>query len=304
MAEDARRDLEHDLDPASPSIDPGEIDWSAVRSCRYLTHQTFSYEYPRPIRDLRHQLMVIPPETFGDQQRTVYSLEVSVPGKVITRVDAFANLVVDVRIPLVERAIDFDVWVSIERTGPPAPRVVPLEWLYEPRFLAPTPRTMPDAAIEAAAAELRASGATGLDLVERVNTWVYKTMAYVPDVTSVRTTAGMALALGGGVCQDYSHIMIAICRELGLPALYVSGHLLGEGGTHSWVEVLLPGVDGASALGWAFDPTHGRRADLTYLTVAVGRDYGDVAPTSGSYRAGHGGSLSARKEARVVEASY
>ena len=297
--------MEQVLDHASAAIEPNTVDWDRVRLCRYLTHQTFSYEYPTGIHDLRHQLMVIPPATFGDQIRTVYSLEVSEPGEVITRLDAYANTVIDVRIPLVERAIEFDVWVGIERTGPPAPRAVPPEWLREPRFLLATARTAPDASIKQAAAALRAEGARGLELVELVNSWVYRTMKYVSGVTSVHTSAAAALALGGGVCQDYSHVMIAICRELGLPALYVSGHLLGEGGTHSWVEVLLPSADGSGkTYGWPFDPTHGRRANLTYLTVAVGRDYGDVAPTSGSYRAGHGGSLTARKEARVVEVIY
>ena len=99
--------------------------------------------------------------------------------------------------------------------------------------------------------------------------------------------------------------MLALLRRMGLAALYVSGHLLGEGGTHAWVEVLLPDTDDpARAAAWALDPTHGRHADLTYLTVAVGRDYGDVAPTSGSYRAGHGGTLTAHKDVRVVEVIY
>lgn len=292
------------LDRAAPAIAPSEVEWDRVRLCRYLTHQTFRYEYPTAIRDLRHQLMVIPPTTFGDQRRTVYSLEVSKPGQVITRMDSYENTVIDVRIPLVESAIDFDVWVEIERTGPSVPRAVPSEWLHEPQFLAATERTAPDEAIERAAADLGSRGAQGLALVEHVNTWVYQALTYAHGVTGVQTTAAHALALGTGVCQDYSHIMIAICRQLGLPALYVSGHLLGEGGTHAWVEVLLPASDGSGSYGWAFDPTHGRRADLTYLTVAVGRDYGDVAPTSGSYRAGHGGNLTASKEARVIDVMY
>ena len=290
---------------ALDAIDPKGVDWDRVRLGEYVLHQRFSYVYPARIRDLRHQLMVIPPPVFGDQRRTVYSLDISVPGEVITTLDSFSNTVIDVHIPLVERAIEFDTWVSIERMGPPAPRALPTEWLEDPRLLTPTDRTTPDSAITAAAAALRALGAQGLDLAELVSEWVHGRMRYVRDLTGVRTTAAEALAAGGGVCQDYSHIMIAICRELGLSALYVSGHLLGEGGTHSWVEVLLPSTDGSNeCLGWAFDPTHGRRADLSYITVAVGRDYGDVAPTSGSYRARHGGSLTALKDVRMVGVTY
>lgn len=287
------------------AIDPAGVDWDRVRLGKYLVRQRFSYRYPDVIRDLRHQLMVIPPETFGDQRRTVYSLRVSEPGNVITRLDSFANTVIDVEIPLVESTIEFEAWVAIERTGPTVPRALPAAWLNDPRFLASTERTAPDAAIERAAAALDARGAQGLDLADLINSWVHETMEYVPGVTGVHTSAAAALALRRGVCQDYSHLMIAICRRLGLPALYVSGHLLGEGGTHSWVEVLLPASDGSgSVCGWPLDPTHGRRADLTYLTVAVGRDYGDVAPTSGIYRAGHGGSLTGHREVRVVEVAY
>lgn len=299
--------MEHILHPAShpEAIDPAKVDWKRVRQTRYLVHQRFQYEYPTHIRDLRHQLMVIPPATFGDQSRTIYSLEVSEPGEVITTFDSLANTVIDVRIPFVERAIAFEAWVTLDRVGPPGPRILPAEWLQDPRFLTPTHRTMPDADIERAAAALGAGGAQGLELAEQINTWVHEAMKYVSGVTDIHTTAADVLASRLGVCQDYSHLMIAICRQLGLPALYVSGHLLGVGGTHAWVEVFVPASDGSGKThGWALDPTHGRRAGMTYLTVAVGRDYNDVAPTSGSYRARHGGSLTAFKEVRVIEVNY
>jgi transglutaminase-like putative cysteine protease len=293
------------FDLEAQAIDPQGVDWDRVRLSQYLVHQRYRYEYPEPIRDLKHQLLVIPPAIFGDQRRSVYSLEVSEPGKVITRMDSFANTVLDVQIPRVAHAIEFEAWVAIERSGPTAPREVPAEWLDDPRFLAATERTAVDAVIEQVAADLAARAVQGRALAEVVNAWVHQTMAYVRGVTNVHTTAAAALALGGGVCQDYAHLMIAICRRLGMPALYVSGHLLGEGATHAWVEVLLPALDGSGAAeGWAFDPTHGCRADLTYLTVAVGRDYDDVAPTSGSYRAGHGGTLTGRKDVRVVGIEY
>jgi transglutaminase-like putative cysteine protease len=287
------------------AINPATVEWPRVHRSRYVVHQHFAYEYPARILDLRHQLMVVPPDTFGDQRRSVYSVEVSVPGEVITRTDSFANTVLDVRIPLVERAIEFDVQIMIERAGPVRPRVLPGAWLHDERLLTATPRTMPDDAIVAAAHWLQGSGQQGLALAELANAWVHSKMTYAPGLTNVHTTAADALQLGGGVCQDYAHLMIALCRQLRLPALYVSGHLLGEGATHAWVEVLLPAADGSgNAEGWPFDPTNACHVDLTYLTVAVGRDYDDVAPTSGSYRAGHGGQLTAHKDVRVVEVAY
>jgi transglutaminase-like putative cysteine protease len=118
-------------------------------------------------------------------------------------------------------------------------------------------------------------------------------VTYGFDATDVDTSASQALAIGTGVCQDQAHVMLALCRSVGLSARYVSGHLVGQGGTHAWTEVDLP--DGAVA----FDPCHGRRADERYLTVAVGRDYRDVAPTSGSYQGSAAGRLTT---SRLLEA--
>jgi transglutaminase-like putative cysteine protease len=95
--------------------------------------------------------------------------------------------------------------------------------------------------------------------------------------------------------------MLVLCRLLGIPARYVSGHLVGEGGTHAWVEVLVPGPGQAVEI-LAWDPTHDRPADLRYLTVAVGRDYRDVAPVSGTYCGPHTGWLSAARRVSVADA--
>src|SRR6202034_936161 len=109
------------------------------------------------------------------------------------------------------------------------------------------------------------------------------------------TTASEALAGGRGVCQDYAHVMLAICRAAGVPARYVSGHLIGEGGSHAWVEVLQKDPMGSGGIAVGFDPTHDRRVDGRYLTVAVGRDYSDVAPTSGTFRGHTQGALTVQK---------
>jgi len=123
--------------------------------------------------------------------------------------------------------------------------------------------------------------------------------AFAFDTTSVFTTAAEAYAIRRGVCQDFAHVMLTVCRLAGIPARYVSGHLLGErGGSHAWVEVLVPDPGGARAL--AFDPTNGCRAGVRHLPVAVGRDYVDVAPTSGVYSGAANGELTWTKRAGVV----
>lgn len=71
----------------------------------------------------------------------------------------------------------------------------------------------------------------------RIMEKVYQTLSYVKSATTVETSAEQALQLGQGVCQDYAHIMISLCRMAGIPSRYVVGMLIGEGLSHAWVEI-------------------------------------------------------------------
>jgi len=140
-----------------------------------------------------------------------------------------------------------------------------------------------------------------LERAELLNAATKAAISYQYGRTGVRTTAAQALEIGHGVCQDSAHVFIAMCRSLGIAARYVSGHLLGQGGTHAWAEVVLPSADGAVAV--AFDPCNNRRAHSGYVTIAVGRDYLDVAPTSGSFAGPGRGQLTTSRRVGVLEAS-
>ena len=145
------------------------------------------------------------------------------------------------------------------------------------------------------------AGDTAEDTAERVCQAVSRAITYADGVTGVTTTAAEALAAGRGVCQDYAHVMLALCHVLRLPARYVSGHLLGQGGTHAWVEVIAARGDHAEAV--ALDPCNGRRTDGGYVTIATGRDYADVAPTSGSYCGTSIGRLTTGRRVGVLAAA-
>jgi transglutaminase-like putative cysteine protease len=116
---------------------------------------------------------------------------------------------------------------------------------------------------------------------------VFREFAYVPGATTARTPVAEVLRDRRGVCQDFTHVMLAMCRALAIPARYVSGYLYngprellrGAQASHAWCEVYVPGS------GWrGLDPTNDQTADERYVKVAAGRDYGDVAPVQGSYR--------------------
>jgi transglutaminase-like putative cysteine protease len=111
-------------------------------------------------------------------------------------------------------------------------------------------------------------------------------MTYETGATDVQTLADEALVAGHGVCQDFAHVMIGVCRLKGIPARYVSGYLFdptaggnGDTASHAWVDVFDP------ERGWvSLDPTHDREQVNRYVRVGVGRDYADVPPTRGVFK--------------------
>ncbi len=116
--------------------------------------------------------------------------------------------------------------------------------------------------------------------------WIHQEFRYQPGATNVNTHLEDAFALRCGVCQDFTHVMLGLCRAVGIPARYASGYLyngprdslVGAQASHAWSEVYLPEA------GWiGFDPTNNTLADERYVKVAVGRDYEDVAPVRGNY---------------------
>jgi transglutaminase-like putative cysteine protease len=126
-----------------------------------------------------------------------------------------------------------------------------------------------------------------LERLTALNQTINRRLDYRPLVTQVDSALDDVLALGQGVCQDFAHLMIGVCRELGVPARYVSGYLYtppsagarGSGASHAWCECFLPGA------GWkGFDPSNDLLVDDQYVQIATGRDYRDVPPTKGVYR--------------------
>ena len=141
--------------------------------------------------------------------------------------------------------------------------------------------------------------------VRQICRHVYTTFAYKPRSTGVATVATEAIRLKAGVCQDFAHVALGMCRTSGIPARYVSGYFIkverrpGEvEASHAWIEAFVPGY------GWAaYDPTHDRAADERYVKVASGRDYGDIRPVSGTYRGGKTRSLEVEVRLRESEAA-
>ena len=109
---------------------------------------------------------------------------------------------------------------------------------------------------------------------------LYENFTYQSGATTVQTTAEEAMEQGMGVCQDYSHILISMCRMASIPARYVVGMLEGEGASHAWVEVY---SDGAW---YALDPTNNLVVTDEHVTISHGRNYKDCIMNKGVFCGG------------------
>ncbi len=285
--------------------------WSRVERVVYRVEQRYQYTYSAPVRGLNHRFRVVPRSAHGDQRLLAH--EVAVAGASDEAAvgwdrDEFGNSVCTVQAEHVPEAVTFDASYHVQRfarSQEPPPFGDTGESVDLDRFLEPTPLTTPDEALTYAAESIRANSPWQEGRAYRAFHWAAASIIYRTDVTGVDTTAAAALAGGAGVCQDYSHILLTVLRLLGIPARYVSGHLLGEGAPHAWVEALF--ADNAAPGGVrvvAYDPTNRREPGLRYIAVALGRDYADVAPTSGWFVGRAQGHLTYTKRAEVIEVEY
>jgi len=178
-------------------------------------------------------------------------------------------------------------------------------------YLQPTRHTEWDDALQKVSTDC--ADETGPDVISvafGIHDLVRSSVRYEKGVTDVSTTAIEVLRGGAGVCQDFAHLAVAMCRSVGLPARYVSGYLFSADDataertdkpvvhvqTHAWIEVAVPDV------GWfPLDPTNGRQVAELHVKVGHGRDYDDVCPFRGVHHGGAEVELEAAVEIRKGE---
>ena len=265
------------------------------------------YDYAAAAGGSRHHVHVAPQTIPGVQRVIASSLSFSpTPTERSDFLDFFGNAVTSIALRGSYEALDvrMSARVSVERPEPGldvSPEIADLSGEISAvrslspqaphHFIAASDHVDLDAGITSYAREslIRGSSVTGIanDLCNRI----YNEFAYDGEATTVATKAADAFGLKRGVCQDFTHVMIAGLRGLGIPAGYVSGFLRtippagkerleGADAMHAWVRVWC----GREA-GWQeFDPTNGMRASNDHITVGHGRDYSDVAPIVGVLR--------------------
>lgn len=243
-----------------------------------------TYDYAALASDVI-QLLRVEPCGHDDQHVVHWRLDTDTDGHLRRGHDSFGNITHMFYADAPIRRLALHVTGEVDTTETQGILRGTHESLPPTVFLRTTDLSLPDAAIRDFAR--RCADPNPLTTCHALLTGIYESMTFDADVTHSHTDAAHAFALQAGVCQDYSHIFVAAARSLGIPARYVSGHLVRADGLvtqpagHAWVEAWLPD------LGWTgFDPTNGQSTTAAYLRVAVGLDYLDAAPVRGARRGG------------------
>lgn len=167
---------------------------------------------------------------------------------------------------------------EVELTAPYVLHEVPAPYYLTPtRLTTCSDQMLAFARTVVAQAGEPASSKASFALVESLMHAVHAHVAYTPCHTTIATTAAEVWADPRGVCQDYAHLLIALCRAVGIHARYVNGLIPGDGQTHAWVEV----SDGRLWL--PFDPTHDVQPSWDYIKLAHGRDADDCPTLRGRF---------------------
>jgi transglutaminase-like putative cysteine protease len=267
-----------------------------------IVHSTL-YEYAAPVSVSRHVARLEPRAT-ASQANESFALKIfPEPTLRKTRTDYFGNQLcffsiqqahqrleivtrsrVQVRAPAPTDPPASPQWEEVAALfrDPVSPEVVgPFEFVFD------SPQVRASLELADYARESFAAKAPLLVGVQDLTRRIFADFKYDPTATTIATPLEDVLEKRRGVCQDFAHLGIACLRSLGLPARYVSGYLRthppegkerlqGADASHAWFSVFCPGA------GWLdFDPTNNLQPGEEHITVAHGRDFGDVSPVAG-----------------------
>jgi transglutaminase-like putative cysteine protease len=255
-----------------------------------VLHRT-RYAYATPVKESFNEVR-LEPVTNEHQTVEVFMLKVLPPPRLRHYVDFFRNKVHHFEIPEPHSTLSIESRFEVTTNSSnalaldarPFPRAKLDECAMIERcfdFMQPSKFVEMDADVWRIAMDAAGDETDTWQAAQALMRYVSGNFTYTPQSTNVRTGSRDVFSDRRGVCQDFAHVLLALCRSISIPALYVSGYLHTQdaNASHAWIEVFLPGI------GWrALDPTHNRQPDENYVKLAVGRDYADAAPTRGHYK--------------------
>ena len=264
-----------------------------------VTHLTI-YHYTDAISDSVMEVR-LQPRTDEFQRCMRFDVDINAGAKLIPFKDYLGNMIHTFDVPSShqELAIKAESIVDVKEGFPAPPEALsPDDWQaidaigQKPEFydmLLPGSFTKVTPLLQSFAEEIDWRRRDDpLSVMKELNTLIYERFEYHQQVTDVNSSIDVALQARGGVCQDFTHIMLTLGRMLGIPCRYVSGYLAQEkdhpdrsdiAASHAWLDAYMPGV------GWlGFDPTNNLIVADRHIRVSLGTDYATAAPTRGVFR--------------------
>jgi transglutaminase-like putative cysteine protease len=272
---------------------------------------TVTYSYEGQAASGRHIVRLGPLDLGAEQSVVAASLDIDPePDERVAGTDFFGNRIEQVYLGRPHGEIRFRLSARVQREprgallnmAPPVaalPGEAASRLDLAPRaphhFTGPSPRIAIDAVMTEWAERVARGAATAPDAVVAIGRALHAEMRFDGEATEVDTTPRAAFDARHGVCQDYTQIMIACLRGIGIPAGYTSGYLrtlpppgrarlAGADAMHAWVRAWC-----GHEMGWTgYDPTNAMAEGEDHIIAAVGRDYADVAPVRGVARSAGG----------------
>ncbi len=276
------------------------------------------FDYPEPARE-SHNVLRACPTADGNQRLIDYRVVVEPAARMLSYVDFWGTRVDAFGIRQPHQYLQVAAHSVVETGARPEPRESGPFSEYRRgmvgngEYLRRTGHTDWGKAIQEAARSSIDGAGSAVEAVAAINAAVAGSLRYVSGVTEVGTDINHIFEQGEGVCQDFAHLGVAMCRAVGIPARYVSGYFYAadssvgampetaeiEVQTHAWVEALIPGWGW-----WAFDPTNPEPVGERHVKIGHGRDYDDVAPLRGVYHgpAEHGLGVSVQMSREALSA--
>ena len=280
----------------------------------HIEHTT-EYRYSEPATESFSELRLRPRDSLR-QKVSRHSTRVEPAVLVESHTDYFGNFVETVSIPFrhpslvvtsvcdVETKPFNDVLASVQMSVAEARQLHTGQRRELHDFLRPSQIVTFQEGVWKLADEFLSPAAPFSESLRALNTHLFRTLRYRPGATDAGTTVEQFLKVKEGVCQDFAHLMISVCRAAGIPARYVSGYietdpvlgpdgepldtaLIGATASHAWLEIFTP-----QGLWVGFDPTNDCLEGERHVQIGIGRDYADVPPMKGIFQGSNARSLS------------
>lgn len=259
----------------------------------FKIHHITKYEYECPVKESVNEIKIYP-LAVPSQQLIDHQISITGDPDIFEFVDYWGNKTGNFSITYPHQTLTIESKLTVA-TKPfevsDLPQIIASNYRYDSQQLQLLQYVSPEFMkqedwLTQCVNDLYSADKTLVSLIFNCNEYIFNHFRYIKGITTIETTVDEIIAQKAGVCQDFSHVLLALLRRMNIPARYVSGYICpnkngmrGEGATHAWVEAYIPDY------GWVgIDPTNNCWASSHHVKLAVGRDFKDCTPVKGTFK--------------------